>query len=154
MDRFVPPPRRTLEPSDELARCLEKPPGETVLLPKALQIGGREFRWARILREFKTKSRARLVQLEPGSVLFIVKFENLFQEFAVMAALKQLNRCWQKTRLCIGQELVQATTFGIFPLGQRLGLVEVVSESCTLRELALGGHFGDRQFRVLRALHE
>ena len=30
----------------------------------------------------------------------------------------------------------------------------MVSESCTLRELALGGHFGDRQFRVLRALHE
>lgn len=65
---------------DELAKCLEQAPGTAVLLPRALRIAGRDFLHAKILREFKTKSRARLVLLEPGQRLFVVKFEDLSQE--------------------------------------------------------------------------
>eukprot|EP00435_Cladocopium_sp_Y103_P050133 s1324_g15.t1 len=141
----------------DLAMCLDQPPGTTVLLPKALNIAGRDFVSARILREFKTKSRARLVQMElrePGRVLFVVKFENLSQEYAVMAALRYVNRCWRKNHLCVGQEPVQAITFGIFPLSSTLGFVEVISESRTLRELSEGVPFNERQWRVLRALNQ
>eukprot|EP00913_Durusdinium_trenchii_P000649 g602.t1 len=52
------------------------------------------------------------------------------------------------------QELVQAQTFGIFPLSPGLGLVEVVSESRTLRELSEGVPFNERQWRVVRALNQ
>lgn len=134
--------------------CLDQPVGTTVLLPKALNIAGRDFVSARILWEFKTKSRARLVQMEPGRVLFVVKFENLSQEYAIMAALRYVNRCWRKSHLCVGQEPVQAITFGIFPLSSTLGFVEVVSESRTLRELSEGVPFNERQWRVLRALNQ
>ncbi|CAK9074611.1 unnamed protein product [Durusdinium trenchii] len=138
----------------ELAKSLDQPVGTAILLPKALNIAGRSFSSAKILREFKTKSRARLVQLEPGQALFVVKFENLSEEYAVMAALRQLNYLWQKSQLCVGQELVQAQTFGIFPLSPGLGLVEVVSESRTLRELSEGVPFNERQWRVVRALNQ
>jgi len=144
--------REALAGSEALAKSLERPEGEHVLLPKALRIAGREYRSAKILREFRTKSRARLLQLEPGSVLFIAKFENVFPEYAVMAALRQLNKHWQKHRLFIGSEPVQASTFGVFPMGPTLGLVEVVPHSRTLRELSEGIPFGERQYRVLRAL--
>jgi len=92
--------------------------------------------------------------MEPGPVLFVVKFENLSQEYAVMAALRQVNRLWQKSNLRVGQEPVQAQTFGIFPLASNLGFVEVVSESRTLRELSEGVPFNERQWRVLRALNQ
>eukprot|EP00434_Breviolum_minutum_P000017 symbB.v1.2.000014.t1/scaffold5.1/size591573/14 len=138
----------------DLVRCFDQPPGTKVILPKALNIAGRTFLSLKILREFRTKSRARLVQMEPGPVLFVVKFENLSQEYAVMAALRQVNRLWQKSNLRVGQEPVQAQTFGIFPLASNLGFVEVVSESRTLRELSEGVPFNERQWRVLRALNQ
>ena len=50
--------------------------------------------------------------------------------------------------------MLEAQTFGIFPLTPDLGFVEVVPESRTLRELAEGMEFKERQWRVLRALQE
>ncbi|CAE8617197.1 unnamed protein product, partial [Polarella glacialis] len=121
----------------ELARSLaNRGEGETVSFSRPLAISGRDFSQATVLGEFQTKSRARLVQLEPGKVLYICKFEDLFQEYAIMAALRVMNSRWEAQGLTVCGRLVQAVTFGILPLGDKAGLVEVVPRSRTLRELS------------------
>lgn len=137
----------------ELATLLQgRACGEQVALPRPLKVSNREFRSVVIAKEFRTKSGACLLRLDPGGCHFICKFEDLFPEYAVMAALRRINSCWRKRGLSVCGQPIQAVTFDILPLGPQFGLVEVVKDSKTLRELGEGLAYTERQFRVAEEL--
>lgn len=147
--------------ASSLAGCRE---GELVRFSRPVSVAGREFASALVVREFKTASKAVMLQLRPattcaggsaaagGSALFIFKFEDVRAEHALMCALHKMNQRWRRHHLTAFGQPVEALAYTIIPLGSQVGLVEVVPDSRTLRELASGVPFGERHLRVVRAL--
>jgi len=126
---------------------------ELVPFPRPLSIGAGEFTHFVVEREFRTASQAQLLRLLPGDAYYISKFEDIRHEYAVMCALCRMNLRWKEKGVTVCGMPVELVTYYIAPLGSEAGLVEVVSESSTLRELASGCNYYDRHLRVLRALH-
>mmetsp|Transcript_4229 Transcript_4229/g.11966 ORF Transcript_4229/g.11966 Transcript_4229/m.11966 type:complete len:379 (-) Transcript_4229:4-1140(-) len=141
------------EVGDVLAAALTgRRQGESVVFRRPVAVNGLSFQSASVLKEFKTKTAAVLVSLQPGGVLFICKFEDIRHEHALMCALRHMNRRWQRQGLLVFGRRVEALTYTIIPLGSQVGLIEVVPHSKTLRELAEGFAFGDRHLRVVNTL--
>jgi len=126
--------------------------GQAVRFPRPVVVLGHHFTSAVVLRQFRTVSRALLVQLHPGKRHFILKFEDVRAEHALMCAFQHMNARWRQRRLTVFGEPVEVLTYMITPLGVHAGLVEVVNNSKTLRELSQGEAYSDRHLRVLRAL--
>lgn len=128
--------------------------GDEVHFRQPLEVAGRSFARATVLREYgpRTGRHTRLLRMSPGGDLFICKFKDLRREHALMSTLRQMNRWWSERGISVLGVPVEAVTYGIRPLSERLGLVEAVPESWTLCELARGCAAGERHLRVLRAL--
>mmetsp|Transcript_66254 Transcript_66254/g.182975 ORF Transcript_66254/g.182975 Transcript_66254/m.182975 type:complete len:430 (-) Transcript_66254:68-1357(-) len=126
--------------------------GERVRFPQPMEVGGRSITSAVVLREFRTATRAVLVELQPGGARFICKFEDLRMEHALMAALKQMNARWRSSGISLFGCPVQVVPYDILPLSVELGLVEAVPNSRTLCDLSRGLPHAERHLRVLQAL--
>lgn len=126
---------------------------DTVQFWEPLEVAGQSFTQATVLHSFGTGSQARLLQMSPGGQLFICKLKDLRREHAVMCALRRMNLRWREKSVCVLGEPVEAVTYGIHPLGSSAGLVEFVSGSSTLVELAERCSVGERHLRVLRYLN-
>lgn len=149
-------PRSTsLFDGEHVARLLKgNRVGDTVPFHPPLNLCGQFFQRASVERDFGTASKAQLMRFEPGGKLFICKFDNILQEYAVMCALEEMNRRWRQRKVEVCGQRCEVVTFMIFPLSTLAGLVEVVPGSRTMRELAEGFKFEDRRFRVLWALRD
>lgn len=128
--------------------------GQSVHFSQPLAVGKWTFTQATILHDFRTGSQAKLVRMQPSSVLFISKMGDLSQEHALMCAVQQMNRRWRQHGLLIQGQHVEAVAYGIFPLGTQAGLVEAVLESKTLCDLAVGHTMVDRHQRILTELRD
>lgn len=84
-----------------------------------------------------TASKAQLMRLYPDGIMFVSKQEDVRQEVAVMAALRRINRRWKEQGVALFGVPVRAVTYAILPLGATAGLVQVVQEARTLRELGV-----------------
>lgn len=113
-----------------------------------------EFTHANILRDFRTGSHARLLDMQPDGRLFICKCGDLSQEHALMCAVRQMNARWRQHRLLVRGCQVEAITYRILPLGTQAGLVEAVPDSKTMYDLGQGCERRERHLRVLRELRE
>lgn len=127
--------------------------GQAVRFPHTLEISGRNFTHAIIERNFGTKSKAKLIRMYPQGVLFIIKFEDMRLEHAIMSALCAINQRWSERGIMVCGLQVETPTYAIFPLGIDAGLVEVVANSWTFRELSQSVPFNEKHTRVRRALH-
>lgn len=126
--------------------------GDMVSFDPPLQAMHRCFTGAVIVRDYRTASRARHLAMQPGDIPFICKFEDLWQEYAIMSVVTKMNQRWAEQGVfCCGVP-VQAVTYGLVPLGPEGGLVEVVRQSATMRELAQECSIGDRHLRILKSL--
>eukprot|EP00913_Durusdinium_trenchii_P007208 g6777.t2 len=99
---------------------------------------------------FHSASNARLLHLQPGDRRVILKFTDLHQEAAIMAALRRMNECWRALDIRVCGQLVQTVTYGIDPLMDAAGLVEAVADCWNLRELAQES--SQRHLRILQRL--
>lgn len=127
--------------------------GEHVEFPGPVEIGGRQFTSAIIERDFKSASAARLLRLLPQGASFIFKLGSVQKEVAVMRALHAMNHCWRAQKVEACNEIVQAVTYNIIPLGEtEAGLIEAVPDSRTIRELGRDHATVERHHRVLVAL--
>lgn len=125
--------------------------GDVVRFGSPFHANRRRFDGAVVVRDYRTASRARLILLQPGDVPFICKFEDLWREYAIMAAVRKMNQRWAERGIyCCGVP-VQAITYGIVPLGPEGGLIEMVQQSATMRELSQECN-GDRKLRIARLL--
>lgn len=121
---------------------------------RPLTVAEMEFTHTSILRDFRTGSHAKLLEMEPGGRLFICKFGDLSEEHALMSAVRQMNKRWQQRSLEVCGIRVEAITYRIIPLGSQVGLVEAVPESSTMYDLGQGCPRNERHLRVLRKLRE
>lgn len=128
------------------------PVGQTVSLARPLDIKGELVTHATVLRDFKTASSAKLVQLHPKGARYVLKFQDMMQEFAVSCAVRHMNDRWCRRGLRACGVPIEAVTYNIIPLGQEAGLVEYIPNSRTLCELAEGITYGSRHLRVHWAL--
>jgi len=128
--------------------------GDDVHFDPPLEVAEMEFTHACILRDYRTGSQARLLEMQPGGRLFICKFGDLSQESALMCAVRQMNCRWQQYELTVCGVPVEAITYRIIPLDAQVGLVEAVPDSKTMCDLGQECQRGERQHRVLRDLHE
>jgi len=126
--------------------------GCTVQFPQPVTIRGLEFTHAKVEREFRTASKAKLVQLLPHGDNYVVKFEDVWQEYAVMCALRAMNQRWRDRGVVLGSSQVEAVTYAILPLGRVAGLISVVNGSQTMRELSQAVSYEQRNQRVGLAL--
>lgn len=126
--------------------------GQTVVLPRPIAIAGRAFGSFVVERDFRTASKARLLRMLPGDALYISKMGDVRHEHAMMCTLRHMNQRWRQCRTAVCGTTIEAVTYAIFPLGAEAGLVEVVPQSATLRELAQGISHDKRHLRVLHAL--
>lgn len=147
--------RAAASPGTELAAALSgRREGETVHFSRPLAVAEMEFTHTRILRDFRTGSHARLLEMQPSERLFICKFGDLSQEHALMCAVRQMNKRWQQHGLLVCGIAVEAIAYRILPLGSQVGLVEAVPDSKTMYDLGQECQRSERHLRVLRELHE
>ena len=116
----------------------------------AISVGSESFTSCLIERDFRTASGALLLQMQPTSKQFIVKFADVRQEQAMMCALREMNRRWQEHQVEVCGQQVQALSYEIYPIGAQGGLIEAVKGCRTLRELRR--YSGDAMLRVYEAL--
>ncbi|CAK0843607.1 unnamed protein product [Prorocentrum cordatum] len=126
--------------------------GQRARLPRPLEFAGGRFEQVSVLREFQTATRARLVRFDPGGVLFVCKLEDLWKEHAIMCALRKMNERWRERGVVVAGGVVEVVTYDIVPLGRKVGLVQVVEESRTLRDLSRLCQPGERRLRIWQAL--
>lgn len=128
--------------------------GEPVRFSRPLVVAEMEFTHATILRDFRTASQAKLLQMHPSGAHFVCKFGDLSQEHALMCAVRQMNHRWRQHGLSVCGHPVEAVSYRIIPLNSQVGLVEAVPESKTMYDLAQECCQSDRLSRVLKELHE
>merc|ERR1719181_289754 len=123
--------------------------GESMHFSQPLVIGDHEYTHGTVLREFQTPSRSRLLELDPGGKLFVCKQGDIATEYALMCALHKMNARWAQIGVSVLGVAVEAVTYDILPLDRQIGLVQVVPESRTMRELAREHNYRDKHLRVL-----
>jgi len=137
--------------SDQLAACLaNRRVGETLQFPRPVTVATREYTHAVVEKDFRTASRAQLMRFHPGGDSFICKFEDVRQEHGVMCALREMNARWRQCGLSVCGQPLEAVMYAIMPLGNKAGLVSVVPDSMTFREL--GTNADGKHQRVLQFL--
>lgn len=110
--------------------------GEHVQFPQSLVVAGVRFNGAVVIRHLQSASRPQLLRLVPGEKEYIVKFGDLRQEAWIMAAIRNMNHRWHIHDILFRGRIVQALVYDIIPLDVDIGLVEVISQARTYRELA------------------
>lgn len=128
--------------------------GERIDFPGFVEIASRSYSSAIVEHDFKTASGARLLRFLPGGTHFVFKLGDVQQEVAAMCTFREMNQRWGRSNVKACGVVVEVVTYDIIPLGSEAGLVEVVTGSRTMRELAHDCVNEERQFRVLRALRE
>lgn len=147
--------RAVVSPDIALAAALTgRLEGDVVHFPRPIAVAEMEFTQAHILRDFRTGSQAKLLEMQPSGRLFISKFGDLTEEHTLMCAVRQMNKRWAQYDLSVCGVGVEAIAYRIIPLGSRLGLVEAVPESKTMYDLGQDCARGERHLRVLRELKE
>ena len=108
-------PRSTsLFDGEHVARLLKgNSVGDTVPFHPPLNLCGQFFQRASVERDFGTASKAQLMRFEPGGKLFICKFDNILQEYAVMCALEEMNRRWRQRKVSGGELLIHLLTLDL-----------------------------------------
>ncbi|CAK9005290.1 5-bisphosphate 3-kinase catalytic subunit gamma isoform, partial [Durusdinium trenchii] len=143
-------PRTLLQLHPELLQTLsEAPAGKVFTFPGWLDFGSHACS-VKLEKIFHSASNARLLHLQPGDRRVILKFTDLHQEAAIMAALRRMNECWRALDIRVCGQLVQTVTYGIDPLMDAAGLVEAVADCWNLRELAQES--SQRHLRILQRL--